>query len=118
MSQTDFAALAGAGRKTQFNYESDERYPDAEYLAAVALAGSDVRYIVTGDRDGPPPLKPDEQTLLDGYRALDPATRRRVLAFVFGGEPPSGDVQKIKSNKGQVTQSGDIAITKGGRKKR
>ena len=48
MSQTEFAALSGAGRKTQFNYESGDRSPDANYLAAVAEAGADIGYIVTG----------------------------------------------------------------------
>ena len=52
MSQTDFAALSGAGRKTQFNYESGERSPDAKYLAAVAVAGADIGYIVTGKHGG------------------------------------------------------------------
>ncbi|KAF3999044.1 helix-turn-helix domain-containing protein [Glaciimonas immobilis] len=48
MSQTEFAALCDVGRKTQFNYESDERSPDANYLAAIAQSGADIGYIVTG----------------------------------------------------------------------
>lgn len=48
MNQSDFAAIAEAGRKTQFNYEIGERAPDAGYLAAIAVAGADVQYIVTG----------------------------------------------------------------------
>lgn len=49
-NQTDFAALAGSTRKTQFNYESGERTPDAAYLAAISAAGADVSYLVTGKR--------------------------------------------------------------------
>lgn len=48
MSQADFAALGGAGRASQFNYESGERAPDAGYLAGIGDAGADVGYIVTG----------------------------------------------------------------------
>lgn len=74
--------------RSQRNYEKDERFPDAAYLAAIAAAGADVRYIITGDRDGPPPLalSTDEQVLVDGYRALDKRTQRRVLAFILSPE--------------------------------
>jgi len=51
-NQTDFAAIGGVGRKSQFNYEEGERNPDAVYLAAIAAAGADIQYIVTGERQG------------------------------------------------------------------
>lgn len=51
-NQTDFAAIGGVGRKSQFNYEEDERQPDAVYLSAIHGAGADVQYIVTGTRQG------------------------------------------------------------------
>ena len=35
-SQTEFAAVAGASKNSQYNYEKGERSPDAAYLAAVA----------------------------------------------------------------------------------
>lgn len=50
LSQTDFAALAGASKNSQYNYEKGERSPDATYLAAVAGVGLDVLYVVTGER--------------------------------------------------------------------
>ncbi|MFS0825516.1 helix-turn-helix domain-containing protein [Pseudomonas phoenicis] len=50
LNQTDFAALAGASRNTQCNYEKGGRSPDANYLAAAALHGVDVAYVVTGLR--------------------------------------------------------------------
>jgi transcriptional regulator with XRE-family HTH domain len=53
LSQTEFADLGGVGRKTQFNYESGERAPDGAYLAAIAAAGADVLYILTGTRSAP-----------------------------------------------------------------
>lgn len=54
----------------QINYEKGERQPDAAYLAAIAAAGADVLYILTGQRTMPvgEVLKPDEAALLDNYR--------------------------------------------------
>lgn len=52
LNQTDFAKIGGVGRKSQFNYEENERSPDAEYLAAIAAEGADIQYIVTGIRKG------------------------------------------------------------------
>lgn len=51
MNQPDFAALAGTTKKSQITYEKGVM-PDAAYLAAVARAGVDVQYIVTGVRRG------------------------------------------------------------------
>jgi transcriptional regulator with XRE-family HTH domain len=50
MNQADFAAAGGAHRKSQGNYESGERQPDAAYLSAIAATGADIQYIVTGNR--------------------------------------------------------------------
>ena len=87
-NQTELGELGGVQKRAQINYESGERFPDAAYLAAIAAVGADVRYIITGDRKGPPPLalSPEEQVLLDGYRSLDKKTQKRMLAFVLGGD--------------------------------
>lgn len=85
MTRTEFADLAGVARKSQFNYESGERYPDAVYLQAIAAIGADVAYVVTGERDGPPPLKAEERVLLDRYRASPPALRDAALRVLLGG---------------------------------
>lgn len=50
LSQTAFAELGGAGKHSQINYEADRRKPDATYLAALAQAGADITYILTGHR--------------------------------------------------------------------
>lgn len=49
--QAAFAERAGVAKTTQFNYEKDERAPDALYLAAIAALGIDVLYILTGERN-------------------------------------------------------------------
>lgn len=66
-SQEAFAKAGGVGRKTQFNYESGERAPDALYLANLAKIGVDVLYVVTGERDAAA-LSGDELELVALYR--------------------------------------------------
>jgi transcriptional regulator with XRE-family HTH domain len=50
LSQTEFAAKAKVHLKSQMNYEKGDRAPDAAYLSAIAAAGADVLYILTGER--------------------------------------------------------------------
>lgn len=52
LSQPAFAALAGQGKHSQIRYEADERLPDGNYFAAIANAGADIHYIITGKRLG------------------------------------------------------------------
>lgn len=51
LSQAAFAAKVGVHRRTQVNYESGERRPDTDYLAALATAGGDVGYVLTGESE-------------------------------------------------------------------
>ena len=85
LNQGDFAAVAKVSKTTQFNYEKGERSPDAAYLEAVAAAGVDVLYVLTGRRAGlsETGLAEDESTLLNQYRAMsesDRATVRRLTS--------------------------------------
>jgi transcriptional regulator with XRE-family HTH domain len=50
MNQTDFAEVGGASKRAQIRYEADERSPDAHYLAAIAKAGADILFFVTGKK--------------------------------------------------------------------
>lgn len=90
LNQMDLAGCAGIGRKSQFNYESGDRLPDAGYLAAVSAAGVDVRYVVTGERDVAPEklLPPQEQRLLALFRLADPSVQAAVIAALSAGTPP------------------------------
>lgn len=51
MNQAQLGAAAGVTKGAQLNYESGERSPNAEYLQAVAAAGVDVVYALTGVRE-------------------------------------------------------------------
>lgn len=55
LSQSAFAEIAeqkgvaGATRQSQANYEKGKQAPSAAYLAAIAAAGADVHFILTGE---------------------------------------------------------------------
>lgn len=48
--QKDVATLVGMTPRAQLMYEAGDRRPDTSYLAAIAAAGFDVMYILTGER--------------------------------------------------------------------
>ena len=83
-SQTEFAAVAGASKNSQYNYEKGDRSPDAAYLAAVAEKGVDILYVVTGVAtpqvvEG---FTAAEDTLINQYRALPEADQAAVHRIV------------------------------------
>jgi len=91
MNQTELAELAGVQKRAQVNYEAGERVPDASYLMAIASAGADVRYILTGDRDGPEPevLTSEERVMLDYFRQASPQVRKAALGALLSAAPAS-----------------------------
>lgn len=50
LSQEAFGDMGGVKKLAQRNYEKGVRQPDTEYLSALAKAGVDVTYVVTGSR--------------------------------------------------------------------
>lgn len=52
LSQAELGTAAGVQKQAQLKYEKGERAPDTSYLVAIADAGADVQYIVTGVRQG------------------------------------------------------------------
>lgn len=82
MSQPSFAALAGTTKQTLFSWESGKTAPDAAQLAALAAAGVDVLYVITGRRSQPAPatagLPPRARALLENYEAADDQGKRVI----------------------------------------
>lgn len=93
LNQTEFGAVAGVQKQAQLKYEKGERSPDADYLAAVAQAGADVQYIVTGVRSSVA-LAPDERLLVERYRESPRPLKDAALRVLLGAELPSGDAAK------------------------
>jgi transcriptional regulator with XRE-family HTH domain len=72
LSQAAFGEIGGVKANAQGIYEKGDRYPDASYLNALAAAGVDVLYVITGDRT---PLtnasiSPREALVIERYRML------------------------------------------------
>lgn len=88
LSQEAFGAIPGVTKQAQIKYEKDERHPDTLYLAAIAAAGADVLYILTGQRSGAAAAAPV---------AAEPAAQlsRRALAVAQNYEATSEEGKKI-----------------------
>ena len=98
LTQTAIAEIGGVQKRAQINYESGERLPDAGYLAAIAAAGADVRYILTGQRDGPAPvvLSAEEQTMVAYMREAPAQLRKAALGVLLSGSAPAaGNTVKV-----------------------
>ncbi|WP_445157051.1 XRE family transcriptional regulator [Halomonas sp. E14] len=71
MTQAQFGDLAGVTKKTQMLYESDQRSPKADYLAALSGGGVDVHYVLTGNRTVTEPNgAPEASRVADGAHVV------------------------------------------------
>lgn len=70
MSQTALAEVGGVGKTTQINYEKDVRRPDSGYLAALAAAGVDTQFLLTGSRYDTRSSLSSSATTLEGPRSF------------------------------------------------
>lgn len=80
-SQTEFAALVGASKKTQIRWEQGESHPGADALAIWIEHGLDVLYVIAGRPErkaADEALTKDERHLLDNYRHSDERGKRAV----------------------------------------
>ena len=79
LSQEAFGALGGVTKKTQTRYELEQAKPSGEYLEALAEAGVDVVYLLTGRRD-PKLLTEDQRRLVDMFSGLNEERQRSLMA--------------------------------------
>lgn len=116
LSQQALADKAGVTARSQRNYEVGERAPDATYLTALAAAGADVRYILTGNREGPAPdvLSEDERAMLADYREASGPVRRAARAALQSGTQPKAGNNQINHapNAIQVRGSGNKVVSR------
>jgi len=75
MTQRVFGDIGGVEPNAQGKYESGERTPRVDYLAALAARGVDALYVLSGVRTPAPleSLTPDETGLLGAFRRLSAA---------------------------------------------
>jgi transcriptional regulator with XRE-family HTH domain len=89
-NQPTFAALAGRTKKTMIDYEKGVSSPDAKFLAAIAEAGADVQYILTGKRGlaekvvvpRTPISEQRAQKIVELYQALNEQGQQEILAAI------------------------------------
>ncbi|UML92126.1 helix-turn-helix domain-containing protein [Shewanella xiamenensis] len=77
LSQTEFGTYGGVRKNTQSKYESNERAPDALYLANVAKHGVDVQYVITGVKKAE--ADDDVSQLLAGWTSLADSQKKLIL---------------------------------------
>ncbi|WP_434707260.1 helix-turn-helix transcriptional regulator [Pseudomonas sp. R1-1] len=84
LNQDAFAQQGGITRNTQGSYEKSERNPDSAYLTAVARAGVDVLYVLTGVRLSPTANELDaaENQLIQQLRTLSEYDQKAVHRIV------------------------------------
>lgn len=80
LTQRVFGDIGGVEPNAQGKYESGERTPKADYLAAVAARGVDALYVLSGTRTPIPQgsLSSEENRLLAAFRELPMAERTAV----------------------------------------
>ena len=80
LSQQDFGSIGGVEANAQGKYESGERIPRSDYLAALGKKGIDVMYVLSGERT---PIATDslndaERAVITHYRALSEDDREAI----------------------------------------
>lgn len=118
MTQPVLAEVAGTTKKSQIDYEKNSAQPKSGYLMAIAAAGADVQYILTGVRSTTT-LTPDEKMLLEQYRAANPAGKNAIMGAAFGQSPAARVVihGEVGQSFGDVTGSAGVIIHAGKQKK-
>ncbi|WP_060485060.1 helix-turn-helix domain-containing protein [Pseudomonas sp. NBRC 111123] len=92
MTQRVFGDIGGVEPNAQGKYESGERTPRADYLAALATRGVDALYVLSGVRTPAPleSLTADETGLLGAFRRL-PAADKAAMWHLMGRLVSEGD---------------------------
>lgn len=112
MTQAVFAQLGEIGVSSLKLYEGNEIEPGGIFLALIADEGVDVQYVITGNRSSNA-LAPEEQRLLDGFRGLDKATKRRTLAFVCSESGPVAIQKRIREKAAQAQSQVNVTSNGG-----
>ena len=91
LNQAEMGELGNVTKMTQLRYEQNESAPTITYLEAVAKAGVDVQYVVTGQRTTGGVMAADESELLRRYRAAPKEVRRSTQAALSPWANHNGD---------------------------
>lgn len=98
-SQEEFGVLGGVNRNTQGSYERGDRNPDSAYLEAVAAAGADVLYVLTGKHQAieETALTPEEQEVITYLRGMSDYSRESVRRMAYAMAAADGGLDSGKA---------------------
>ena len=103
LSQQALADRVGVSLRSQQNYESGDRIPDATYLGAMAAIGADVLYILTGQRTGDASapgltraVSEGDRILLDNFHAAPAGVQAGVKTTLDSFAPAEPQVKGRK----------------------
>lgn len=102
MTQEEFGQAGGVLKRALIRYEKGERMPDAAFLAAIAAAGADVLYILTGQRMGvaaaPVGPAPSRRALAvaDHFDNTSEAGKKIIEAAAFAAAQPAASTKRGK----------------------
>lgn len=85
LNQDDFAEKGGVKRRAQIHYESGDRCPDGHYFSAIAAAGADVNYILTGVRI-PTVIDKQVEAAIKLFEGMDKKQREAALSVITNQE--------------------------------
>lgn len=97
-TQEKFATQAGVSHRIYAAWEAGEAAPTAAHLAALAKAGADVQYIITGE-PSVSALTPDEHQLLQLFRVASSTERMEAIGALQDALNPGGLVIASSNNK-------------------
>lgn len=100
------AQLGGVSAVSQSCYEKGKQLPGATYLAAIAAAGVDVQYVLTGQRSSEPVLTPEEKAVLAAWKKAPEQIQMAVLAVLATGQCSLGGVNLGGDNNGLIATNG------------
>ena len=81
LTQTEFANMGEASKRSQTDWEQGKLVPNGEFLANIAERGADIGYILTGERNGNK-LSPEENQYLTALRQLDERGKDCMLGML------------------------------------
>lgn len=103
-NQDEMANIGGVAKRTYCYYESGEREPGVGFLSAIAAAGADVQYIITGVRGMTvgPTLNREENAIVTAYRQGDASGKAALLGVANVIKKP------LKTNEAVKEAAGDV----------
>lgn len=104
MKQSEFGERLDVNRQTVSRWEAGERLPDGSSLLRMhEVFGADITYLITGQSGGvAPALRPDEEALLEHYRAAHSDARERIRQIAATAANSPKREPKEKKTKSSV----------------